>query len=133
MSPTFLAKQWATLCGSAHATARQLGAKCSERAVTLQRQEVERFCCKPAPQTKEELERAYTHRTALAARLTAIDRADAIARQHPQATDEIFQEIASFCEAELPTEVEEFLDMQRRNLELNARISELCAAEEGRG
>ena len=132
MDSSFTAKhissQWATLCKSAQSSAKQLAEECHEAAAALMNSEADRFCRLPAPTTRDQLNAAYTRRMALSARLTAIKRAEALARANPDVMEQILAETARFCDGELPGDGETFLALQKRNLELTARIADLCAA-----
>jgi hypothetical protein len=124
-----IAAQWETLCRSARSSAAQLSQGCIDAAASLLNAQASRFCERPAPSTRDQLNTVYTQRMSLSARLTAIRRADAMAQAHPSVQDEILKEVATFCNGDLPGSGAAFLDLQRRNLELTAAIAALC--EEG--
>ena len=126
MSPQFIASQWATLCHSAQASTAKLRQDASRKAAELMAGEAEKFARIGPPQDKETLEAAYTQRMGLSARLTAIARADAMARLHPDCAAEILSQVGEFCADDLPPSSDQFLAMQGRNIELTATIAELC-------
>lgn len=126
MSPHFIASQWATLCHSAHTTSSRLTDGVTASAAELMAAESSRFCRIAPPQDKESLEAAYTRRMGLSARLTAIARADAEGRLHPDCAAEILAEVQEFCATDLPQSSDQFLSMQQQNIELTARIVAIC-------
>lgn len=125
-SENYISLQWATLCNSARASATQLSQGCLEATAALMRTQAAHFCDHPTPSTRDQLNAAYTRRMALSARLTAIKRADAMARAHPDVKDRILAETAAFCDGDFPGSGSAFLELQKRNLELTTKIADLC-------
>lgn len=128
MNAAFIAHQWSTLCDSAHTNVSRLSEGLSDAAIELMQAELDRFCALDPPQDKSALHAAYTQRMALSARLTAISRADAMARVHPGSAANILAEVGRFCDGDLPADDDDFLEMQRSNIELTETVADLCEA-----
>lgn len=129
MSQQFFNHQWSILCQSAQDNASRLASGASATASELIHRESGRFCRLDPPSSKEALNSAYTRRMALSARLTAITRADAVANAHPAAAENVFDEVRKFCDADLASTSEDFLEMQVANLKLTSQICSICEAK----
>lgn len=122
-----IANHWNTLCKSATASAEQLAQACQEQtSAAAMRQAAQRFCQHSPPQSRQELQAAYTRRMSLSAHLTAIARADAMAVAHPAAKDRILEELQKLCAEDFADDGDSFIEFQRRNLELTEAISAIC-------
>lgn len=129
MTSSFIASQWETMCQSARSNASGLIHGASRQAAELMQAESDRFCSHEPPRDKDALESIYTRRMALSARLTAIARADAMARAHPKVAADILSQVRRFCEDDLPASSDIFLEMQLRNIELTRTVAGICEAD----
>jgi len=125
MTRDYLQTQWSTLCESAQANTSRLTQGACPSAAKLMLEEANRFCDSGPPTDKVSLEAAYTRRMALSARLTAIARADAMARKSSEAAPEILTHVCQFCEGDLPDTSDAFLEMQLANIQLTRTIAKI--------
>jgi len=115
---------WLLTCQSAQSHAAAMAASCRRPAANLILREAKEFCDREPPESSTELSQRQKQAMYLTSRISSISHADQMARNHPNVSDQIMDDVKAFLDR-LTLDDSPY----KESMALTSKISTLCFSD----